>query len=266
MKKENVRIFWALVNTAGFLLVLTVNALANILPLNGKMTGELSDSYPNLFVPAGLTFSIWGVIYLLLAAFSVFQIVRVLGKGKDTEFMDRLGPFYFLSSLANSLWIFAWHWERIFLSLCLMLLLLFTLLTVYIRLKIGRSEAGRPEKLFVHLPVSVYLGWITVATIANVTALLVSLGWTGLGPGEVFWTILVIAVGVLITLMMIFRRKDTGYALVVLWAYLGIYIKRQGVGDPAALAVEIAALAGMILIGLAVIAGLAGGRRWKKSR
>ncbi|MEJ2740055.1 MAG: hypothetical protein P8105_09565, partial [Dehalococcoidia bacterium] len=219
MSKSRSSMFLAVLNLLGFLGVLVVNALANALPINGITTGELSDLYPNLFVPAGLTFSIWGVIYVLLALFIVFQIISVIKRSaQGLAFTGRIGIFFFISCIANMGWIFAWHYRILTLSLVIMLLLLGSLITIYIRLRIGRSGASKSERYMVHLPFSVYLGWITIATIANVTALLVDAGWNNFGLSGQFWAVLVIAIGIAITLIVLSIRRDVFYALVVDWA------------------------------------------------
>lgn len=122
-----------------------------------------------------------------------------------------------------------------------MFALLATLIAIYLRLDIGRGSASRRERLFVWLPFSVYLGWITVAPIANVTAALVSVGWNGLGLGDVTWTILVLAVALIITLAVIFTRKDIGYSAVIVWAVLGIWLK-QSANSQIVLTTEIIAI------------------------
>jgi hypothetical protein len=234
MKRSTVIL--AALNALSFVAMVVVNGLANALPLNGRGTGEISDSYPNLFVPIGLTFSIWGLIYLLLLGFTLFGLVVALKGSERAEGVKRLGPFFFLSSLANLGWIFAWHWERLALSLVLMLVILASLILGYLRLGIGRERFDLWGKLFLQIPFSVYLGWITVATIANVTALLVSLEWGGFGLSEVVWTVIMILAAVVITLAMIMTRGDVAYTLVVVWALLGIFLKRSAADDAPAVA------------------------------
>jgi len=228
MNKNLLRKNLSLLNLLGFLGMITVNYLAVTLPLNNKTTGELSDQYPNLFVPAAITFSIWGVIYLLLAVFIVYQLVYAFGKNHPRKsFLEKIGLLFFVSSLANIFWIFAWHYEVIYLSLLLMLILLGSLVAIYQKLRIGISDALNSEKYLIHLPFSIYLGWITIATIANTTTLLVHLGWGRFGFSEQFWTVVVISVGIVISLIMLFRRRDIFYCLVVDWALLGIIIKQN---------------------------------------
>lgn len=225
------------VNLVGFIATVVVNMLANALPLNGKNTGQLSDNIPNLFVPVGFTFSIWGVIYVLLFLFSWYQGRDLLKKEKeDIPFLGKIGWFFATASAGNIAWIFAWHWELVPLSMVFMGVLLASLLALYVRLGIGlpSDSVTRKERNFIHVPISVYLGWITVATIANVVAVLVVSRAPGdttlLGIDDATWTVLVLIVGLAITALMLLIRKDVAYSLVIIWAYLGIALKRL---DPA---------------------------------
>lgn len=216
--------FLQLVNVIGFLGVVAVNVMANALPLNGKTTAELSDAYPNLFVPAGYVFSIWGIIYILLLVFTVYQFRR-----GDEGFLGRIGYLFALSCASNIVWIFLWHYEYVLLSLPAMFALLGSLIMIYLRLDIGRSQASRDEKLYVHLPFSVYLGWITVAPIANVVAALVSISWDGFGLGDVFWTVAMMAIAILLTVVNLVSRGDVAYSLVIIWALGGIVVKQMAI-------------------------------------
>lgn len=222
----------AIGNIIAVFVTILVNIIANSLPLNGKFTGELSDSYPNLFVPAGLTFAIWGIIYFLLILFALYQLRIFLTKEpKDYEFIQKIGVLFIIGSLGNIAWIFFWHYEQVLLSLGAMLLLFVSLLGIYLRLNIGNSSVEMQQKYFVHIPISVYIGWITVATVANVTALLVDIDWQGFGIDPGTWTILILAIVTLLTCLILFTRKDIAYSYVVIWALLGIYIKRTA-SDP----------------------------------
>lgn len=214
-------------NTIAVFATIIVNALANILPIGGNYTGEISDNIPNLFVPAGLTFSIWAVIYLLILCFAGYQLADFFGKiDTKSDYVNKISFWFILASIGNIVWIFLWHYEQILLSMIPILILFFSLLMCYLRLEIGKSNASKKERYFIHLPISVYLGWLTVATIANVTAVLVTLNVGGLILGEVVWTMLVIIVAMIITLLTIHRRHDVGYALVIIWALLGIVIRQ----------------------------------------
>ena len=214
-------------NILAVIITILINTLAVILPLNGKTTQELSDNLPNLFVPAGITFSIWSIIYILWIVFAIYQARDLFKKEEiNMPFLQQITFLFIISSIANSAWIFLWHYEYVGLSLLMMIILLFSLLAIYTRLNIGRSIGSMAERLCVHVPFSVYLGWITVATIANITAFLVSVNWDGFGISELNWTIIIIAVATLLTILMLALRKDIAFSLVVLWAFFGIWMKR----------------------------------------
>lgn len=243
-----------LVTGITFALMVTVNALANILPINGVGTGEVSDSYPNLFAPAGITFAIWGVIYLLLAGYTLYQfgLFRRGGNGAKEDLYRSIGIIFSISSLANSIWIFAWHYQMLALSLVLMGVILVCL--IVINEKTHKADLTGTEKLFVRLPFSVYFGWITVATIANVTTLLVANGWRGSVFPESVWTILVIIVGLLIGAATMIRHRDIPYGLVIVWAYGGILIKHTSEegfsGDYPSIIMVTAACIVLLLLGM----------------
>ncbi len=253
MDNKGSQLTLSILNIIGLVSTVVVNGLANALPINNKTTGQLADQYPNLFVPAGLTFSIWGLIYLLLAIFVIYSIFSATRGNARRSFIDRIGILFFLSCIANIGWIFAWHYEIIPLSMILMILLLACLIAIYLRLSIGKSDAAKNEKYMVHLTFSVYLGWITIATIANATALLVAANWNTFGLGEQFWAVAIIVVGIVIALTVLFQRKDIFYCLVVDWALLGILIKRLSVDSTPYQGVVVTAIAGLILISLGII-------------
>ncbi len=256
MNKSRLVLTLSILNLLGFLGTVVVNALATILPINNITTGELSDLYPNLFVPEGLTFAVWGLIYVLLGILVIYPLIpRVRRDPQKVDFVRRIGPLFFISCLANIGWIFAWHYQILPLSLVFMLILLGCLLAIYLRLKVGKSGAAKAERYFVHLPFSVYLGWITIATIANVTALLVNINWGTWGLGEQFWAVAVIIVGIAITLSILFTRRDIYYSLVVDWALLGILLKRLAVTTPVQ-SVVIVTIVGLVLVTGGVVAQL----------
>ena len=203
-----------------FAAVIVVNSLAGgTTLLGGRNTADVSAAYPTLITPAGFTFSIWGVIYALLAAFIVFQL---LPSHRQDRFNRQVGYFFILSSLFNIIWLFLWQYEYITTSVPLIFALLVTLIIVYLRLDVGRSAATRGERVCVHLPFSVYLGWITIASIADVSSGLVSVNWTGFGLSPSTWAQLVVLVALVITLLVIGTRRDPAFGLVVVWALIGI--------------------------------------------
>ena len=179
------------------ILVIVVNGLASALPLNGKDTGEISDQFNVYFVPAGYVFAIWGLIYLALIAYSIFQ---ALPSQRENPRLRRIGYLYVLSCVANIAWIFLWHYEVFAITIVAMIALLLLLIFTYLALGIGRSSASTGETWLVRIPFSIYLGWITVATIANATSLLDYLGWSGWGIAPEVWALIMLVAGALITL------------------------------------------------------------------
>jgi hypothetical protein len=215
-----------ILNLVSLLATIIVNALANILPINNLQTGAVSDSFGALFTPAGYVFAIWGVIYLTLAVFAVYQ---VLPSQKDNARLDRVGIWFILANLFNGGWIFAWHYLLFPLSMLLMLGLLVSLVVIYLRLGIGTGKTSLNERWLVDMPFSIYLGWISVATIANASVILLNLNWDGFGLSETIWTVIMLVVGVILGLLMTLKRSEVFYTLVLIWAFIGI--TQNGSGD-----------------------------------
>lgn len=237
-------------NVCAFAVTILANLLSNILRTDGKNVGEISDAYPNLFTPAGYVFSIWGVIYTLLLFFAVFQASP---KRRGELFLRKIGYYFVLSCIANVIWLYLWLSEQIVLSLLPMFVLLGSLIVIYLRIQIGRSDRPRKEKFLVHLPFSVYLGWITVAPIANVAAALTAVGWDGWGINETYWAILVIAVAVIVTTAVIFTRRDAAFSLVIIWALIGI-VAKQMENQLVSTTAGLGAIAVALVLGLTFIA------------
>ncbi len=210
-----------------YLAMITMNVLANALPLNGRRTGEVSDAYPSLFTPAGVTFSIWGVIYLLLGLHVLYQLGLFRGTAPDvgrSALLNRVGVLFAVSSLANVAWIFAWHYDVIALSAVLILVMLVCLILIADTLRVARLSTR--ERWFVGVPFSVYFGWITVATVANITVLLVSLKWDGFGISASVWATVIVLVAMAIGTTTMIYNRDVAYGLVLIWAYIGILIRQ----------------------------------------
>jgi len=223
MKNKNLFLkFFVAVTYLGMVII---NSLANILPINGVNTGQVSDSYPNLFAPSGITFSIWGLIYLLLAAYTLYQFglfQKDKGDSKNKLF-KKIGTYFSITSIINMLWIFAWHYNFIFISVLLIITILFFLIKIADILK--KEKFSLKENLFIKTPFSIYFGWITVAVIANITTFLVSINWNTFGISNQIWTILILLIGTIIGILRILKDRNIPYGLVLIWAYLGILIK-----------------------------------------
>ena len=220
MSKDTLRQF---ANLLSVILALTVNVLASVLPLNGQNTGEISDRFQVYFVPAGYVFAIWGIIYIGWIAFTIFQFRP---SQKESPRLRRLGYLFALSGIFNSAWLFTWHYNIFGLGVLVMLSLLGLLIASYLRLDVNRSSASRAEWWSVDLPFSVYLGWITVATVANVSDWLYLIGWNGFGIAALTWAVIMIAVASVLGLLMALTRRDAGYLFVLVWSFVGIALKQ----------------------------------------
>lgn len=238
---------WPLLNLIGFLATVTVNGLANALPLNGRQTGDVINRDPTLFLPANWTFSIWGLIYLGLA---VFVIYGLLPAGRANARLQRISPFFALTCVANCVWLFLWHWEQLPLSMAAMGVLLLGLIGIYAALRRGSPAPSRGERICLWWPFSVYLGWVSVATIANATVVLARAGWDGWGIDPAFWAAFMIAVGGALAVAIGLGRTDPLYAAVFVWAFVGIAVRQRDT-------TLVAATAGVIALAVAVVALIA---------
>ena len=238
MKTKRLLIILSLVIT------LLVNVLANALPINNLTTGEISDRFPILFVPEGYVFSIWGLIYLALIAFAVYTITP---KGMKDGRIDDIAWWFVAANLFNTSWILFWHYLRFPMTLIAIIGLLISLVAIYLLLGIGKVERSGTEKLLVEIPFGIYMGWATVAVVANVSQVLYFAGWRGAPLTEPAWAVIMLVVASILGLLMIFNRKEIAFPLVLTWAFIGIWVKQSQTP-----AVAITALVGAIL--LAVLA------------
>ena len=214
----------AILNTVVIAATIAFNSMASAGGINGNTVGGISDRYDTLFTPAGYAFAIWGIIYLALIAHAVFQLRRAFSKTRENDFILRAGPWMTVANVANILWLYAWLNEYIGLSLLLMVVILVSLLILVIRLNMERWDAPFPIIAFVWWPICIYSGWIAVATIANVSSLLVSLEWQALLSAE-GWATVMIVVAVVLNLLMIRLRNMREFAAVGVWALVAISLR-----------------------------------------
>jgi len=208
------------VSVALTLFTITINALANILPFNGQTTGEISDRFAIRFVPAGYVFSIWGLIYLGLIVFAIYQ---ALPSQRGTKVLDQIAPVYWIASLANAAWIVLWHYEQFPLTIIVIVVLLLSLIAIYRKVD---TKADASFRWCVQLPFSIYLGWVSVATIANAAQVLTYLEWNAWGLSAEAWAVIMLGIAGLLGAAMLLRERDAAYALVLVWAFVGIALKQ----------------------------------------
>jgi hypothetical protein len=199
------------------------NALANILPFNGQSTGAVSNKFDVLFTPAGYVFGIWGLLYLTWIVFAAFQF---LPSQKQNPRLAHVTYLFSVSGLINVLWLLLWHYEYFALTVLAMLVLLGLLIACYLRLDIGRARVSFIERCCVDVPFSLYLAWISVATIANVTIFLRHVGWSGWGLPESVWASVMIAVATGLGVIACAQRRDLAFVAVLAWAFVGIADKQ----------------------------------------
>ncbi|NCB01877.1 MAG: tryptophan-rich sensory protein [Spirochaetia bacterium] len=250
MKDKGTYTLIALLNTITLIMTITVNALANILPINGQQTGTISDNIPNLFAPIGSTFIIWGVIYISLFLSVIYQLI-ILGNKEKRDRLAVFGPYFIYANIFNGVWIFAWHYLQILPSLIIMLLLLVSLIILYVR--ITKVELDLSYNMLIKFPISIYLGWVTIATVANVTALLVTINWNGFGLSPMWWTIIVIAVAAIINSLVSISKQDIWFAIVGVWSLYGVWQKRGLELNEVNTTIQYAALIAIAFIFISII-------------
>ncbi len=239
-----------ILNLTAILAAFGINVLANIAPFNGLTIGEISNTFFRevLITPANYAFAIWGVIYLGLIAFGVYQ---VLPAQRQNLSLRRMGYLLVLASLAQIVWVFFFQYRLFTLSLVAMVAILLPLIGIYLRLGIGYERVSKREKWFVHIPLSIYLAWISVATIVNVALTLYNLGWSGWGISAEVWTAIALITGAAIAAIVSLQRADVAFVLVIVWAFVAIAVRQANILMIAATAGGLAiALVLLLLLGL----------------
>jgi hypothetical protein len=211
-------------NIIAFIVMVALNYISNTGLINGETMASVSAEYQNLFTPAGYAFSIWGLIYLGLGVFVIFQAISVRGK----KLVPKIGWWFVISCLLNMSWIFAWLFHYTDTSVIIMSLLLLSLLIIVFRTRMELDDEPLPVIAFFWWPFSFYSGWISVALIANVAAYLTSIGWDGLGISEVIWTIIMIIIAAIINLAITWTRNMREFAVVGAWGLAAVGIANHG--------------------------------------
>ena len=223
--------------------MVAANAAAVLLPINGLSTGQVSALYPNFFVPDGLTFSIWSVIYTGLFAFACWSIASLRRQHQlslNTAITRRISPLFWLSCLLNMGWIFAWHYLQVALSLGIMVGLLCSVLYIFIHVQ---KLQGRAAYWCAAIPFALYASWLCVAAIANTTALLVHYNWQGGPLSPQTWSIVMQVVATLVSFFVSFRYRSAAFAAVTAWALAGIWR-----GQPQPVGLAALSLAGIVVL------------------
>lgn len=226
-KSEKMKKTLQILNGLAFGSTVFINYLSNTGIMDGKTIGGISDNIKSLFTPAGYAFSIWGLIYLFLLGFAVYQGRSLFKKDADDSFVEKIGFWFIISCIANCCWVFSWIYGYTGLSCFFIFLLLISLLKIVLNLGVNIDKVSSSKQLFLYLPFTIYSGWVTVASVANVSSYLVKINWNGFGISDEIWTIIMILIAVIINAIIIFKRKMYGFALVGSWALIAIGIANQ---------------------------------------
>ena len=211
-----------ILNGIAFVSVIVINYLSNTGLMNGKTIGTVSDNINSLFTPAGYAFSIWGLIYLFLLAFIIYQGRSLFVKVSNDDFILKIGYWFIISCIANSAWVFCWVYGYTGISCLFIFLLLISLLKIVLNNNMEMFDASKSTIVFLWWPFVIYSGWVTVASVANVSSYLVKINWDGFGLSPENWTIIMIIIATIINATVIFKRNLREFALVGAWALIAI--------------------------------------------
>ncbi len=247
----------ALLNLFSVVFVIAVNYLSQVFRINETTIGEVSNKYFNLFTPAGYAFSIWGLIFLALLAYGIFQVRRAFFSDKKSDFIEQTGYWFLLANLLNCSWVLAFVYGYTGISVLIMLGILGSLIKIILNTNMERWDAPIEVIAFVWWPICLYSGWIAVATIANISAYLTNIDWDGFGLGDQEWTIIMIIVATLLNIVMVWKRNMREFAIVGVWSLVAIFVRHHNSID------SLANLALTCSILLFVIIGIHGYRNRK---
>ena len=211
-------------NIIALIVTIVINYLSNTGVFNGNTMASVSASYQNLFTPAGYAFSIWGIIYLGLAAFVVYQSKGLFKSGETPSIVPKVGWAFVISCAANSLWVLAWLYDYTGISVIIMTGLFLSLVRIMLNTRMELDLVSFKTVVFEWWPFAIYLGWIAVALIANIAAYLTKIEWGGFGISNVSWTIIMIVTATGLNLFLTWNRALRESAMVGAWALVAIAV------------------------------------------
>lgn len=218
----------SVLNLLSVILLILVSYYSQAIEINNNTIGSVSEQYQNLFTPAGYAFSIWGLIYLSLIVYTIYQLINAFGDKDDkSEYILKTGPWFIIANLANSAWVIAWLYEETWLSVILIFVALVSLIIIILKTNMERWDAPFKTIAFVWWPICFYSGWITVAAITNVAAYLTKIGWRGVIFSEEQWAVIMLVIAAIINLLMVYKRNMREFALVGVWAFVAIYVRHS---------------------------------------
>lgn len=240
----------SIVNLLAVIFAIGINYYSQVYTIHGYRVSDKSEEYNNLFTPAGYAFSIWGLIFIAILIFALYQVYKTFVKKQTFDFISQTSGWFALANIANGLWIIAWLSDYTWLSVVVMLVILFSLMKIVVNTNMERWRAPAKTIVFAWWPISIYAGWISVATIANIAAYLSKIGWDGGFLSPEAWTIALIVIATALNLILVFTRGMREFAVVGAWALIAIYVRHQLTYE----AIAITSLIGAIVILVTVFA------------
>lgn len=218
---------YAIINLLSVIAVVAWNGWVGANGLNGNTVASLSDKYDNLFTPADYAFSIWGLIFLALIITALYQIKKNFFDVQKDEFIRKIGPWFAIANVLNCAWLWFWLQEQTLISVFVMIGILLSLIIVMIRLKMQITIVSTTQRVLVWAPIALYAGWISVATIANVTSYLTKMGWS-VGFSETIWAVIMVTVAFAVNVLVVLNRKMPVFGAVGVWALTAIAVRHWG--------------------------------------
>ena len=220
-----------ILNGVALIVTIIINYLSNTGIFNGNTMAMVSGKYHNYFTPAGYAFSIWGLIYLGLIAFVIYQARSLWKKVEDEWPVLEIGWWFIISCVANSLWVIAWLYDYIGISVIIMAILLISLIKIILATRMELDDLPLKKIAFVWWPFCLYSGWISVAFVADAAAWLTKIKWNGFGISEVAWALIMIIVAGVINLFITWNRNMREFAFVGAWALIAIAVSNWNVQE-----------------------------------
>lgn len=246
----------ATLNLIFYVIAFAVSNLSQLKIFGGVTNGDISNKYDTVFTPAGITFSIWGVIYLSLFGFTIYHLVRAYKDNTHSEASQdllRINNLFIINNIATTFWVFAFTYEFLLASMLLIIIQLITLLKIYINLNLFDNHKTFNNKLFTQFPLTIYFAWLCVANIANISLYLVSINWDGFGIEPTTWAIIMIIIVVILSVFIVTIKRNPFFGLVVAWALYGIILKRASIDETAFSNVIMAAWIGLGIVAILTI-------------
>lgn len=208
------------------LAAIVINAISNVFPLRGLNIGAIANQILGgvLITPANYAFAIWGVIYLGLVSFGIYQVLPA--QRHNPRLLKLRAPIIW-ASVFQIVWVYLFQLQQFWWSVVFMLGILLNLIAAYWWSRFQNTRISREDKWLAQIPIRIYLGWISVATIVNVASALYASQWNGFGIAPSVWTVLMLLIAAAITCAIILQYRDVAFTGVIVWAFLAVAVRQS---------------------------------------